>query len=140
MIRKRAQLLLLNPTKRAPVIAALLLACLAWGATAELNHHHGVGSTNLSQQLIQSEASGTTDETPAPQFESSGQQGSSSTSRTGSECLICQLHQNLAATLFSHPPRVGTEEATALRAPTTVIVELNEFRPNQQGRAPPSLL
>ncbi len=141
MIRKRAQLLLLKPVRRARVIAALLLACLAWGATAELNHHHGVRSNSrISQQLDRSETSAAADETTAAQFQSSEQQGPSSKSKTGTDCTICQLHQNLAATLFSHPPRLGTEEATALRAPATVIVEDNEFKPNQRGRAPPSLL
>jgi hypothetical protein len=72
-----------------------------------------------------------------PRIESGETERSSSRSPTGGECLICQLHQNLSATLFNSQPRAATVDVHVLTVPATVIVQLSEFATNQHGRAPP---
>ena len=136
MIRKPPQMIFRSPAKQARLLAALLLASLAWGTTAEFNHHHG-GKARFDQSRLST--------TPAQnassaRIESSKTNGTSSRSKTGAECLICQLHQNLSATALAHTPGEGTAETHALKAPSSVVFLLSEFTFNCQGRAPPSNL
>jgi len=120
------------------MLAVLLLAALAWGSTVELTHHHGAKG-RLGESLFDTAQSPNAEAT-STQIQSSDANGTSSNSKTGAECLICQLHQNLSATVIGHAPGVGPTETRGLKAPTTVVCELSEFRACGQGRAPPSFL
>jgi hypothetical protein len=140
VIRKRTQLLP-NSARRARVLAVVLLASIAWGATAEFTHHHGAQSTaRVSALLSQAPAPNVADQSLAPWIESRETEASSSRSTNGADCLICQLHQNLSATLFNTPPRVAPVDIHVVSASATVIFPLSEVASNEHGRAPPSNL
>jgi len=126
-----------NPVKRARLLAFLLLAAFAWGTTGELNHHHGTRA-GLGQSLLSPAQDSIVSESAQVSSDNTG--GTSSRSRSGAACLICQLHQNLSATLFSEPPRIGSTETLATNATAPVVLQLSEFTANQHGRAPPSIL
>lgn len=125
-----------NPLKRARLLAILLLATFAWGTIAEFNHHHG-SKARLDQSTLSSAQDSIAAESSSTQIESADTNGTSSTSKTGAACLICQLHQNLSATLFSEPPGVGPTEALKIKATAPVVFQHSEFAANQHGRAPP---
>jgi hypothetical protein len=135
-------MLLPGPARRARVLAVVLLASIAWGATAEFTHHHGAQSTARVSGSLLSKAQGpnVADQTPAVRIESGETERSSSRSTNATDCLICQLQQNLSATLFNSPPRVATVDIQVVRVPATIVVQLSEFAANQHGRAPPSNL
>jgi hypothetical protein len=123
------------------VLAVVLLASIAWGATAESTHHHGAQATaRVSTLLSQAHASNVGEQTTTPRVESGGTEQSSSRSTNAADCLICQLHQNLSATLFNTPPRVAPVDSHVVSASATVIFPLSEVASNQRGRAPPSNL
>jgi hypothetical protein len=126
-----------NPVKRTRLLAILLLAAFAWGTTADLSHHHGTKAKLKSRSSTAQ--SPTADEATATQVSSSNTNGTSN-SKTGAECLICQLHQNLSATVIGHSPGVGPTETSRLNALPTAVVQLSEFSSTGQGRAPPSIL
>lgn len=142
MIGKRTQSALANPCQRARVLAALLLASIAWGATAEFSHQHGFKSTvSLRGSVLSQAPVPNVAEQPSARWLELGEtQSPSSRSTTGADCLICQLHQNLATTLFNSPPRVASADIRVLCGPAPVVFQLSEFALNQQGRAPPSIL
>jgi hypothetical protein len=120
------------------VLAAVLLASIAWGATAEFTHHHGSQSiARVSATLSQAQASNVAEQTATSRVESGETERSSSKSTNGADCLICQLHQNLSATLFNTPPRVAPADIHVASASATVIFPLSEIASNQRGRAPP---
>jgi hypothetical protein len=127
-----------NPVKRTRLLAILLLAAFAWGTTAELSHHHGT-KAKLGVSFSGAGQSPTADEATSKQISSSNTNGTSN-SKTGAECLICQLHQNLSATATGHSPGVGSTETQATKATAQVFLQLSEFRSTGQGRAPPSIL
>jgi len=140
VISRRSQNLLQNPARRARALAIVLLASIAWGATAEFTHHHGAQSTvRVSPRLSQTQASNVGDQTATTGVES-GTEASSSRSTNGADCLICQLHQNLSSTLFNTPPQVTPVDIHVVSASATVIFPLSEVASNQHGRAPPSNL
>jgi hypothetical protein len=128
-----------SPAKRARLLAALLLASLAWGTTAEFNHHHGARA-RFDQSLLSTTPAQNADDALSVRIESSETNGTTSSRKTGAECLICQLHQNLSATALGHTPGVGTAETHALKAQLSVVFQLSEVTANCQGRAPPSNL
>ena len=141
MIRNRTYLLLHSPARRARVLAVMLLASIAWGATAEFTHHHGFQSTaRVSALLSQTQNANASAQTATPLVESGGTKRSSSRSTNAADCLICQLHQNLSTTLFNTPPRVAPVDLQVVSASATVIFPLPEVTSNQHGRAPPSNL
>jgi hypothetical protein len=121
------------PAKRNRGLAFLLLACLAWGATAEFTHHHGV--------QIQTAASrnANTDQTTA-RFQARNDNGRSSTSRSQTECLICQLHQDLSATELNQPAGIDAAETRISHSLANISVHPSEFPDAQRGRAPPENL
>jgi hypothetical protein len=127
-----------NPVKRTRLLALLLLAAFAWGTTAELGHHHGT-KPKLDESFSSTAPSPTAAEATSTQISSSNTNGTSN-SKTGAECLICQLHQNLSATVIGHTPAVGSTETHATKATTQVVLQLSEFRSTGHGRAPPSIL
>jgi hypothetical protein len=128
-----------SPLKRTRLLAALLLAAFAWGTTAELNHQHGF-KVRSAQALLATTPDSLASESSSPQVGSEETSGTSSSSKTGAACLICQLQQNLSATLFSKPPGVGSTETQALNATATLVVQLSEYTANRHGRAPPTNL
>jgi len=128
-----------SPAKRARLLALLLLAFLSWGTTAEFNHHHG-GKARLGQSLLSTTQAQNAVDSSSARIESSQTTGTSSKSKTGVACLICQLHHNLSTTALRNTPGVGTAETHGLNAPPTVVFQLSEFTAIGQGRAPPSNL
>jgi hypothetical protein len=122
------------------VLAVVLLAFIAWGATAEFTHNHGAQSrARTSTLLSQTQASNINEQTTRLQVES-GTEASSSGSTNGADCLICQLHQNLSTTLFSTPPRVAPAEIHVAGTIATIVFPPSEVASNQRGRAPPANL
>jgi hypothetical protein len=119
------------------MLAMLLLAALAWGSTVEFTHHHGAKAK--SGESLSSTVPATADN-EASQISSNSTNGPASRSRSDGECLICQLHQNLSATVIAHTPGVGPTETRGLNTPPRAIVQLSEFISTGQGRAPPSIL
>jgi len=132
-------MILRSPAKRARLLAALLLASLAWGTTVEFNHHHG-NRARFDQSLLSATQAQDADDASSVKIESSKTNGTRSSSKTGPDCLICQLHQNLSATALGHTPGEGTAETHGLKAPSSVVFQSSEFTANCQGRAPPSNL
>jgi hypothetical protein len=127
-----------NPVKRTRLLAMLLLAAFAWGTTAELGHHHGPKTKSVESLSSTAQAPTADDATPS-QIASSNRNGTSN-SKTGAECLICQLHQNVSATVMGHSPGVGSTEERALKTTTPVVLQLSAFTFTGHGRAPPSIL
>jgi hypothetical protein len=128
-----------SSVKRARLLAVLLLAAIAWGSTVELTHHHGAKAKS-GESLASASQTAAVVEATSTQISSSNTNGTSSKSKTGAECLICQLHQNLSATVISHTPGAGSTEARGLNTPAGAVVELSEFTSTGRGRAPPSNL
>ena len=123
------------------MLAIVLLASIAWGATAEFTHNHGAQSTARASALLsQTQAANVAEQTDTPRVESLKTERSSSSSTNGADCLICQLHQNLSTTLFNTPPRVAPVDLQVVGASATVIFPQSEVASNQHGRAPPSNL
>jgi len=115
----------------------LLLAAIAWGSTVEFTHHHGAKAKSV-ESLSSTVLSVTDNE--ATQIGSNSTNGPASRSRSDGECLICQLHQNLSATVIGHTPGVGPTETRGLNIPPRAVVQLSEFISTGHGRAPPSIL
>jgi hypothetical protein len=119
------------------IVAGFVLASIAWGSTVELTHHHGVRAAKLFSASEAANASLAGEQAGERVFQADEPQRSSSRSKAGSECLICQLHHNLQATLISEPPGVGATETNSPSATCAVALQLSEFTANQHGRAPP---
>jgi hypothetical protein len=62
---------------------------------------------------------------------------SSSRGNTASECLICQLHHNLATTLFSEPATLATPQTASAQEALPAHIDLFEVTAAHSGRAPP---
>jgi hypothetical protein len=135
VIGKATQAFSLSAVKRARILAALLLASITWGATAELIHNHG---SRTRPSLAQTQTTDTFN--TGESIESSNPNSSSSRSRSSAECLICQLHQNLSNTLLG--PAVGTASAETHSFTFNPDLSLHraDFSKSQRGRAPPVIL
>jgi hypothetical protein len=118
--------------KRTRGLAFLLLACLAWGATAEFTHHHG-NQTRATQRKLAISA----DQADVNRIESPRSNGGKSTSKSQDECLICQLHHDLSATELNQSFGIGAAEARISPTLATTAVHLFELAGTQRGRAPP---
>ena len=120
---------------RERALGLLLLAALSWAATAEINHHHGpeafggFASLNLAQD--------TASESGSPSFESRDQGSSSTSPLSSGDCPICQLHQNLFATLFSHSLQIAPAAASILHGPAALVSYSSPTHTSKRGRAPP---
>jgi hypothetical protein len=124
---------------RLRIVAAFVLASLAWGATVEFTHNHGVNAAkrvSLAQGV--SSPAATADAANEAAVQAGEQQRSSSRSSSRAECLICQLHHDLSTTLISEPPGVDASPTSAPRASFAVVLQLSEYTANQHGRAPPT--
>jgi hypothetical protein len=119
------------------MLAVLLLAAIAWGSTVEFTHHHGAKAKSV--ESLSSTVPSTADN-EATQISSNSTNGPTSKSRSDGECLICQLHQNLSATVIGHTPGVGPTETRGLNTLPPAVVQLSEFISTGHGRAPPSIL
>ena len=123
------------------VTAAVLLAVIGWGSTVELTHGHSAAGTNLNAQpLVNCGQTAATDIAASTSIQESAPARSSSRSNSSSECLICQLHHNLATTLLSEPACLDPLHQQAARSLATAPVHLLEFATAQPGRAPPTIL
>ena len=123
------------------VTAAVLLAVIAWGSTVEVIHGHAAPDSNLGAETVRNciELSAT-DKTPRTSVQENEPARSSSRQNTSSECLICQLHHNLATTLLSQPASINTPHQQAAHSSTPECLHLLEFTTVQHGRAPPTIL
>ena len=132
MIGKVTQAFSFSPIQRARVLAAILLASIAWGATAEFTHNHGSRTrTSLAQ------TQGTATFNSSESVESGKTNGSSSRSRSSAECLICQLHQNLSNTLLGHALVTASAEISSFGFNPDLTLHRADFSKSQRGRAPP---
>ncbi|MFZ0751772.1 MAG: hypothetical protein WAM70_20595, partial [Pyrinomonadaceae bacterium] len=123
------------------VVAAVLLAVIAWGSTVEVTHGHAATDTNLNAERVRNcIETAATDKTLCTSVQENEPARSSSRQNTSSECLICQLHHNLATTLLSQPAGVDPLHQQAARSSTPERLHLLEFTTVQHGRAPPTIL
>jgi hypothetical protein len=122
---------------RLRIVAAFVLASIAWGSTIEFAHHHGTRAAKLVSASEAANASLAGEQADERLFQADEPQRSPSRSKAGSECLICQLHHNLSTTLISEPPGIGATETNSPSVTRTVALQLSEFTANQHGRAPP---
>lgn len=116
-------------TKHAPLarlLAFVLLAFVAYAATVETVHRHG--NISLTRAGLSSTA-----------VSNSSDAGSSlNEARSFSDCLICQLHQNLSTSLFSSLPQVVVPQAQILRTAAVEHSYLSQSDTPTRGRAPPT--
>jgi hypothetical protein len=126
---------LINSAKGTRLLALLLLASIAWGTTAEVTHHHGASGRSSALQVTASE-----DQSPSQRVESPDNERSSKRTTTRDECLICQLHQNLFATVFSHSLHTTPATKGILCNHVALIPYSSQSKTPQKGRAPPSNL
>jgi len=120
------------PARRNRGLAFLILACVAFGSTAEFAHHHG-NQPQAAQRKLPTSA----DQADVSRIESSSNNSRSSKSNSQTECLICQLHQNLSSSELNQPSGIGTTEARISQTAASIAVHLSEFTQTQRGRAPP---
>lgn len=130
---KRNQLFSLKAVKGVRLLAALLLASIAWGATAEFTHTHGLRTQSALTAAPVSNSSFDTTES----VQTGTQSNTSSKSRASAECLICQLHQNLSNTLLGHALATASVETHSLAFNPDLTLHRADFSKSQRGRAPP---
>jgi hypothetical protein len=106
------------------MMAFALLAFVAYAATAEVVHRHG----GLS--LVSPGASAV--------INPSGDAGSvANDSRAFSDCLVCQLRQQLSFSLLNAPPLILAPPAQLARTPGAALPCFSRPDTPQRGRAPP---
>ena len=127
-----------KPITRMRLLAVLVLASLAWGATAEVTHRHGA-QLNARLRLLQ--ATTVPDQPATPQIATPrrGRQETTSSSSSG-QCLICQLHQNLSTTLITASLQSETAQALIVVASANLPFAPSNSALTQPGRAPPAYL
>ncbi|MGZ8844033.1 MAG: DUF2946 family protein [Pyrinomonadaceae bacterium] len=116
---------------RVRLLAAVVLASVAWGAIAGFTHNHG----RASIQSIQ--ASGQQASSTSGAAQSAGTNGTRSKYRTAADCLICQLHQNLSTITFSHVSVVAAAEKHSYGSDAAKLFHHGDYSTNRRGRAPP---
>lgn len=120
---------------RLRIVAALLLASVAWGSTVEFTHHHGARNPRATgRSELANRANNQSDEA---RWQDSNSQQSSQRSSRGSECSICQLQHNLATTLLSEGAPAAADETYSAYAQTSLRVQFLGFTATLHGRAPP---
>jgi len=123
--------------RRARVLAALLLASIAWGAIAEATHRHGNQSTLRSRLTLTADASR---QSSTARLETTETENSQTGSSNAGQCLICQLQQNLSTILFAPPLRIATGDTLSARLNSQPVPPPSRSALPQQGRAPPITL
>ncbi|HEV2913691.1 MAG TPA: DUF2946 family protein [Pyrinomonadaceae bacterium] len=111
------------------VLALLLFALIIQGATVEIAHTHGGPSVARGRVVVETETLSASDSGDA---DSSSQQA-----RSRSECVICQLHQNLSITLFSARPWAAPPPARFVPHEACASTYFSPVSTAQRGRAPP---
>jgi Protein of unknown function (DUF2946) len=107
------------------IMALVLLAFVAYVATAGVVHRHGGLSV-------------ATHGSAAAAINPAGDAGSSANdSRAVSDCLICQLRQQLSFSLLNAPPLILAPPAQLARMPRAVLSCFSRTDTPQRGRAPP---
>jgi hypothetical protein len=106
------------------IIGWALLVFIVYGTTAEAAHKHG--------RVL-----------PAPSANSLAQtqnvDGSAGSKTNCNECLICQLHQNFAATLISlRLDATASDTQTSVRESDPISIDTSSNTP-RTGRAPPKV-
>jgi hypothetical protein len=130
---KGTQLLSISAMTRIRVVAVLLLASLAWGTTAEFTHHHGQRARpSLTTDQTANSALGFGDS-----VEPNNGTSTSTRLKLGTECLICQLQQNLSNTLLGHAPAISATSTHSLALDAAIVFHRADFSTSQRGRAPP---
>ena len=115
------------------VLALVLLASLSWAATVEVTHHHQVPGTVGSA----TESASIPDGITSAIVDARGQTTSSRIPLNSGECSICQLHQNLFTSLFTHTLISAPVVKQGSYRPAGEILYLSPFKSARQGRAPP---
>jgi len=102
----------------------VLLVLLVYGATVEAVHSHGelVPARQADQRAV----------TPTNDSDLSSRQTSSH-----GDCLICQLHQNLANGLFQAQTLALRPLTATAATPASVALYYFQTATPQRGRAPP---
>lgn len=118
------------------MLAALLLASIAWGATAEFTHTHGLRTQSALTSATVSNSSFDSSES----VQTSNQSSTSSRLRSSAECLICQLHQNLSNSLLGHALAAASAETQSFAFNPDLTLHRADFSKSQRGRAPPIVL
>ena len=109
----------------ARLLAFVLLAFVAYSTTVEAVHKHGTRSLAVNG-------------VSATAIYSSGDPGTSANdSRAASECVICQLRQQLSTSLLSALPQIVAPQEQIARAHSSALPATSRFSTPQRGRAPP---
>jgi Protein of unknown function (DUF2946) len=107
------------------IMAFVLLAFIAYAATAEVVHRHG------GRSLVTHGSSATA-------IKPSGDAGSSANdSRALGDCTICQLRQQLSFSLLNSPPLTIAPPAKLARMTLSALPSFSRTDTPQRGRAPP---
>src|SRR5438552_17600829 len=123
--------------RSARLLAALVMASIAWGAIAEATHRHGNQSTIRSRLTLTADAS---PQSSTARLETTETENSQTGSSNAGQCLICQLQQNLSTILFAPPLRFAIGDPLSVRLSSLSAPLLSRSALPQQGRAPPSNL
>ncbi|HEX7998853.1 MAG TPA: hypothetical protein VF528_10730 [Pyrinomonadaceae bacterium] len=107
------------------VLAFLLFAFVAYGATVEVVHKHG----NLPQSY---------DETSSSVRNTGVEDAATQESRLNGACLICQLHHNLFVSLFNAQPKLHVPPAIHAQTADQPTSYLSQMDAPRRGRAPPT--
>ncbi len=114
-------------------LALILLASLSWAATVEVNHRHQIQGAARSA----TETPKTPNGSDSSIVDADSQTTSSRVPLTRGECSICQLHQNLFTSLFSHTLIAAPVLSQVLSRPAGEILYFSPSKSARYGRAPP---
>ncbi|HKP36829.1 MAG TPA: DUF2946 family protein [Pyrinomonadaceae bacterium] len=117
---------------RLRILAALLLASVAWGSTVEFTHHHSLRNARAAT------SSEVTSQSGVARLQDGNSPESTSRPNIGSECSICQLQHNLSTTLLSEFAATLPNEVCTSHSQTAASVHFLEFTATLHGRAPPT--
>lgn len=119
---------------RVRILALFLLGTLAWGATAEVTHRHNGQLTARTRQSLTAIVSNT----PAPSdTKTVSPETQTVKAPFSAQCPLCQLQQNLSATLFGSTLRFAAADALWVRLAAQRISTLSNSTLIHDGRAPP---
>jgi hypothetical protein len=107
------------------LLAFVLLLCIGYGAGAEVAHDHNTGDlvSVMSSYSVQSNSDATS---------------SSNGTRLRSECLTCQLHQNLCADTFHTPIQIDLPRGPLHHTQHQAAIYASHAKLPPQGRGPPA--
>jgi hypothetical protein len=123
-----------RPLTRVRILAFLLLASLAWGAIAEVTHRHNGQKISRSRQSLSAPIANSQAGAGTELGSSERQTFKSSIS---SQCTLCQLQQNLSATLFGPTLQLAAPDSLSVSFAVQKISTLSSSALIPDGRAPP---